>query len=151
MSLIQSGDIDLAVGADAAEVAAAQPAVVERAGPMPRIGVAGEDLGTARDDLSGRRGAAMQFAPGEHGDFDERDGKADGAGLLSEIVGRLGDRAGEFGHSIDLSDAVARPCGEKAPLDLRRANRSAGGEQAQARNIGPVDRDLGDRSERCRN
>ena len=61
-------DIDLALGPDAPEVAALQPALVERGGAS--VGVAGEDLRAARNDLSRRgRGALGPVGPqGPKGD-----------------------------------------------------------------------------------
>ena len=73
----------------------------------------------------------MQSPIGEDGDFRERDRNADRARLLVEIVRRLGDRAGTFCHTVQLTHAVAWPDGEKAPFDLGRADRGPGGEEPE--------------------
>ena len=80
-------DVDLAVLADAPEVAAAQPAFMESRADLLRVEITGEHLRSTRENFSARRGAAMNLAVGEHGDFRERDGTSDRAWRCSRSHG----------------------------------------------------------------
>ena len=125
-----AGDIYLAVVADAAEVAAAQPAFMEGRANLAGVEVAGKRLRPTREDFARRRALAIDLAFREHGKFGERDRYAAGAGALFAIVGRLREGAGEFRHAVNLAHAIAAPDIEEAPLDFRRADRGANSESA---------------------
>ncbi len=126
-----AGHIDFAIGADPPDVAAAQPALVERCTFLSVVEIAGKGLRPAGENLAAGRGAPMDGAIGEHGDLDQSDGQADRAGGLRAIMRRRSDRAGELGHAVDLPHQIAGPCAKKAPFYLGRADRGAGGEKAQ--------------------
>ena len=63
--------------------------------------------------------------------------------MLLAVMRRLRYGTGELGHAIELPHAIARPRCQKAPLDFRRAYRRASSEQAQARNVCPINRNSG--------
>ena len=73
----------------------------------------------------------MDLAVGEHRELGEGNGDAAGPGALFVTPGRVRERAGEFGHPVNLPHAIARPGDEEPPLDFRRTNRAAGAEEAQ--------------------
>ena len=103
-----AGNIDLPVGADATQIAAAQPALVQGGTGLPRIEITGKHLRPAAEDFAARRRRpAMNFAVGKNCDFGKRNRDATGADVLLAIMRRLCDGASEFGHSVDLADAFA--------------------------------------------
>src|SRR5260370_25811220 len=65
-------DIDLAVRADMAKIAAAQQALVKARADLSGGEIAAEHLRPARDDVARRRGAAIQHATRKHRDVRQR-------------------------------------------------------------------------------
>ncbi|GCC49500.1 hypothetical protein chiPu_0034004, partial [Chiloscyllium punctatum] len=140
------------VGIDPADVAGAQPAVTECFFGLLLVDVTGEHLRAPGQELADRRGPrpGVKLAALEDRKLDQRIAGADALGARPHAVHVVSDGAGELGHAVELLDAVAAPGREIAPLDLRRADRGAGGGDAQARNVAVGDRDVGERAERGR-
>ena len=91
----------------------------------------------------------MDLAVGEHRELGEGNGNAAGAGALFVIPGRVRERAGEFGHPVNLPHAIAGPGDEEPALDFRRTDRAAGAEEAQRGEIHAIRRHSGDGAKSC--